>query len=425
MKHTPQEDNLNSTFDILVNAAALMADSPIAVLHLEEGQTSQLYTYNPGGIEWEPDTFTGYRSNDVFEIQTNTSVEKGTSLVNIFPFFTLEGTYLGYLCVMDPAKKELCADSRHKLDAIVLHVRELLESKWAKREMRRYQNLVENIGDMIFELDENGFFTYVNSSSVEITGYSKEELRQMRYQDVLDEPSIDELGKIIKDNLKNQNKTSYLECQILTKEKGKLDISLRMHFVFDGNWLVRAFAIGRDITELVKTQNQLLESEEKYRLISENFRDLIILHNIDGSYRYISSSVRDMLGYEADELIGYDPYRLIHPEDLVKIFDEPERKRLEGGIIKNTEFRIKDKKDIYHWFESYTKPIYDRKNKLIAFQSFSRDITIQKENQEKFQKTDADLNRYKEGLKLLNEITSNTELSSKKQIEQALWASTE
>ena len=55
-----------------------------------------------------------------------------------------------------------------------------------------------------------------------------------------------------------------------------------------------------------------------YRLLAENMIDLVCLHNLDASFRYISPSIVSLLGYNPQDLIGKSPSEFVHPED----FDE-------------------------------------------------------------------------------------------------------
>ncbi|MBK7999534.1 MAG: response regulator [Verrucomicrobia bacterium] len=59
----------------------------------------------------------------------------------------------------------------------------------------------------------------------------------------------------------------------------------------------------------------LRRSEEQYRLIAENTRDLISLVDIDGCFLYASPSHRTSLGYPPEELSGTQLIDLVHPED--------------------------------------------------------------------------------------------------------------
>ena len=60
----------------------------------------------------------------------------------------------------------------------------------------------------------------------------------------------------------------------------------------------------------------LRQMEERYRLVADNVHDLITLHDQEGTFLYVSPSVRVLLGYEPHALIGRSVYDLVLEEDL-------------------------------------------------------------------------------------------------------------
>ena len=67
-------------------------------------------------------------------------------------------------------------------------------------------------------------------------------------------------------------------------------------------------AFFRDITEKRKSEESLVASEEKYRLIAENSTDMIARHDSEGTILYVSPVCETLLGYLPQELIGKSPY---------------------------------------------------------------------------------------------------------------------
>ncbi len=66
-------------------------------------------------------------------------------------------------------------------------------------------------------------------------------------------------------------------------------------------------------------EEALRSSEERYRLLVENAADLITVIDSDGRYVFVSPSIRRMLGYEPDALLGMGVLDLVHPEDAARV----------------------------------------------------------------------------------------------------------
>ncbi|MDQ3292174.1 MAG: PAS domain S-box protein [Bacteroidota bacterium] len=138
-----------------------------------------------------------------------------------------------------------------------------------------------------------------------------------------------------------------------------------------------------------KSANQNISAnDELYRLISENSTDLISLHYLDYTAIYYSSSSKDLLGYEAEELLRFAPFQLIHPDDVSQL-----QQSVENGLHSDSpylllQYRIRKKSGEYIWFESTTKLIKDENGQAIRLQSSSRDITERKKAEVALEKSE-------------------------------------
>jgi len=104
--------------------------------------------------------------------------------------------------------------------------------------------------------------------------------------------------------------------------------------------------------------------------------------NFQATFTYVSPSVKDVSGYESEELIGKSPFEFIHPDDKKKLFlvlknyvNVKIKKLLTGKELPTTkriEFRFKDKEGNWRYFQS-TGNILG--NQLLFI---TRDITDQK-----------------------------------------------
>lgn len=129
-----------------------------------------------------------------------------------------------------------------------------------------------------------------------------------------------------------------------------------------------------DISEIKEKDRQLKLSEEKFRFIAENTTDLITQHHKDGSFSYVSNSSKEIIGYNAEELIHKSPYDFIHPDDLHKM-QNAHHEIAEKLRTKPLTFRFRKKDNSYIWMESVTKVILNNKHQIIGMQSSSRDIS--------------------------------------------------
>ncbi len=149
---------------------------------------------------------------------------------------------------------------------------------------------------------------------------------------------------------------------------------------FLGGW-VSSILYRKNIESKFKKEHQL------YKLISTNSAEMICMHKPDGTYTFISDSVKDLLGYEPFELIGTSPYELFHTDDLEQIAQESHTRSLEGQNAPTVQYRIRKKDGTYIWFDTATQPVVNADGEVIHLQTTSREITEKKRLEILFQKS--------------------------------------
>ncbi len=167
------------------------------------------------------------------------------------------------------------------------------------------------------------------------------------------------------------------------------------------------FGIAQDITGQKESENALVNSEQKFRLLAENSEDIISVHAADGTIWYLSPSLTHVLGYEVEEVIGTAILDYVHPDDRHKFFKQersPDLQDQESLIIR---YRIRKKDKSFLWLETIIKPIVDH-NEVIKLVCTSRNITGQRIAQEKLKKKDQLLYAVSQATHLL---LSNTDLN--------------
>lgn len=134
------------------------------------------------------------------------------------------------------------------------------------------------------------------------------------------------------------------------------------------------------ILSRLQAVNFLKDSEERYRLISENTDDLISILSLSENftYTYVSPSHKKIMTYEPEELIGTAGLDYIHPEDkeLLQPLLMKYKQSLAGDnstsfpVSQSIEYRMKDKFDSWHNIESTVNFVGGDKLLMI-----SRDVT--------------------------------------------------
>lgn len=115
--------------------------------------------------------------------------------------------------------------------------------------------LKSHIGFVIASRDP-GHIIVVNDSFAEMTGYSRKELLEMDYRDLVPEESMQWIEEVIAAKLENENTSDIFEHRVLQKTGGQVWLQSRIYKLDDELALVKHI----DITEAKITEAELTRS---------------------------------------------------------------------------------------------------------------------------------------------------------------------
>ncbi|MBK8027468.1 MAG: PAS domain S-box protein [Chloroflexi bacterium] len=142
----------------------------------------------------------------------------------------------------------------------------------------------------------------------------------------------------------------------------------------DGQYLMSRSTVF-DISALKQAQAALVESEQRYRLLAENVSDVIVKMSPDGTRTYVSPSVKVLLGYSPEELIGSSEKDLVHPDDRDSTMAVMQESRLTFTVTQ----RMLHKQGHYVWIEGTYSIIREAgTDRVLEVVGVARDVTERK-----------------------------------------------
>lgn len=118
-----------------------------------------------------------------------------------------------------------------------------------------------------------------------------------------------------------------------------------------------------------------LPDSEILQLLTSISRELVCLHESDGTYLYVSPNAKSIIGYEPEELLGKNPYDFFHPDDRRLIFERSHQPILKGEEKINPTFRFQHKNGSYLWLQSDNRLIVHPTSGKNYIHTSSRDIS--------------------------------------------------
>ncbi len=219
-------------------------------------------------------------------------------------------------------------DEKDKIHGVVILFQDITIRKEAelalKESEERYRKLVDNFPEPMIVYGE-GKIKYMNpetillfgaTSSAELIGKSIIDFVHPDYQSVIKAKLREiEIGKELQ-------KSIMIRILTLTGIEKVIDISAS-HISYSGKPAIQI--VLKDITATREAEERLRESEEKYRSVVERANDGILIIQ-DGAIRYINPAIKQMTGYEVDEILDKPFTIFLHPDAKNRVIDHYKRR---------------------------------------------------------------------------------------------------
>ena len=237
-------------------------------------------------------------------------------------------------------------DEAGELVAIEGIARDITERVRADEELReserRFSNVVSNANAYIYRcLNEPGYQNeFASHYALELTGYPPEDLLvdgEVRFGDLIVEEDRGRVWEEIQEALA-ENRSFGLRYAIHRRDGEIRHVQEYGQGIHDEYGEVVALeGLVYDVTELVRAEERLRESEERYRTLVERIPAIVYVQEPGEPSRttYVSPQNEEILGYSPEECLA-DPdhwIKILHPDDRERVLAEDRRTNRSGSFF--------------------------------------------------------------------------------------------
>ena len=328
------------------------------------------------------------------------------------------------------AGKEIITETRKipilenkKVVRVVTVIDDITERKQADEELKqseeKYHSLIDNIQDGVFVI-QNAKMQFVNEAFARMVGYTVDEIIGTDFRELVAPEDRDMVADSYRRRQAGEDVPREYEFRMLHKD-GETRVIVNMNvglIPYQGK--IASMGTVKDITEqkqieeeLKKKTEQIIsdkekieelyknseenrksllsiledvsekekalrESEERFQNIVANTGDWIWETDVEGRYTYSSPIVKQVLGYEYQEMLGKHFYDLALPDEQDKFKKTAFESSKKKEKVKNLVSQNVHKDGHIVSLETNAVPLLDDKGNLLGYRGVTRDITERK-----------------------------------------------
>ncbi|MEZ5425052.1 MAG: PAS domain S-box protein [Pyrinomonadaceae bacterium] len=263
----------------------------------------------------------------------------------------------------------------------------------------KFRELFENANDLIFTADPSGNFTSLNRVGEVISGYSAEEIRSMKIEDIVVPEYREKIGMMIAGEL-NCSEPGVYEVEIFSKDKDRLTLELSTKLIFEDGNRVGFQGIGRDVTVRKKDQEALKKSEAMYRSLVHSLNAIVYVVEPFPPYKplYVSPNIKT-LGFSPEECLATPDFwnRILYIQDRHWVLEQ-NKNVFEQDLEKEIEYRVVTADGTVRWINDRGNFVRDEKGGKLYFQGALLDVTPAKITEQAIRESEQSYRFLSEGL---------------------------
>jgi PAS domain S-box-containing protein len=227
-------------------------------------------------------------------------------------------------------------DSAGKVVGVRTTMVDVSERKRAEVALResekRFRDVAYSMADWVWEVDENGVYTYCSERVEDVLKYSPEEIIGKTPFELMPPDEAKKIREAFAKLVRKKESIKDLENWNISKTGEMVCLLTSGVPILDEHGNLKGYrGVDKDITKRKHGEEALWHSEKKYSTLVENSLTGIYIDQ-DDKIVFANHRFAEIYGYSKEELMGLEPWRLVHPEDR-PLTDQRRTRRLKGEAV--------------------------------------------------------------------------------------------
>ncbi|MFW6147175.1 MAG: response regulator [Thermodesulfobacteriota bacterium] len=277
----------------------------------------------------------------------------------------------------------------------------LIYEKLAQAE-KRYRHLVDSSPDIIYTLDTEGKFSFINNAMEQLLGFHGNELLGRHYSAIVYDEDIERARYHFNERRTGKRATmnAHLRLKVHRNGNGKhnngknyLPVELKAMGIYQqpantAQYFLGTYGVARDISFRIEAEEALKQSESKYRELVQNANSIILRRDPHGCITFFNEYAQKFFGYTETEIIGKNQIGTIVPDkdskgqDLTALVRDIGEHPEQYMTHENENMRRSGERVHVAWTN---KAIRDDQGNIVEILCIGNDITERKRLEEELQ----------------------------------------
>jgi len=261
----------------------------------------------------------------------------------------------------------------------MLDITERKRSEEALEQTRRQMQLIlDSAGEGIYGVDLDGRVTFSNPAAAKMTGYDQEELLGVQQHTVLHHTKADGATYPVEEcpiHAAFRDGVTHYGCDEVfwRKDGSSFPVDFISNPILEGGALVGAVVVFKDITERVRSEEQLLKLSQA---VMQNPVSVVIT-DLSGTIEFVNPRFTKITGYEPCEAIGKNPCVLKSGQTSPEVYRNMWA-TISSGRIWTGELYNQSKNGDFFWEKATISPIRNSAGVITHYMAFKEEITEHK-----------------------------------------------
>ncbi len=181
----------------------------------------------------------------------------------------------------------------------------------------RYRAILDNMQEAYYEVDLEGNFTFFNTSAMVRLRYTDEEMKGMNFRRFVDSENEKKVFRSYHNVFVTGEPVAGFDWEVINKEENRIPVESSVALRKDAAGAIIGFAgVVRDISERKKTQEDLRQSEERFKDLARLLPETVYETDGKGNLTFVNETAMEKFRYNHQDFDrGLNVLDMLVPED--------------------------------------------------------------------------------------------------------------